>query len=122
MTNLWKSRYGDAPASGRCRAAVRGEGRWPSLSQCRRTATVTRDDIGYCHQHDPEVERKRADDRQRQWQEAARAREEAAEFKAATERAMLACKAACQLIADGANDSRRIAREAVALFPSTNSC
>jgi hypothetical protein len=77
-----------------------------NFSQCSRKKVIERDGVGYCKQHDPEAEKAR--DAVRREREMAEARTRERQWKRPLE-----YRDALREIANGHNDPRTVAREAL---------
>lgn len=103
----------------RCRAAVAEGGRSPMFHQCRRKPTVFRDcaepvgRFGFCGVHDPLVVMEKRAAREAQWRKEWDARDAMEKRRRNRDRAEKRCVEVLREIADGHNDPRAIAREAL---------
>lgn len=106
-SRLWGKRAGLC----RCRESVREPGQWPRYNQCQRTGTVSETIDGevmwFCKTHSATEQQARQDARDDKHDAERKRRSD--EFKAPRYRAAL------ELIANGTNDARAVARAALGI-------
>lgn len=126
MTHIWSSRHYNKPGDpSQCRASVvpNESFGWIHAYQCTRKPLVFRcldgAEYGFCKQHDPEAVTERSRARSEKWRLEREQKDQEYDRQKQTQKAMDACKDAIVQIAAGHNDPRKLAGEALQLFPSS---
>ena len=101
----------------RC-AAMIYSGSWPT--HCSRYGVIERDGKMYCRQHDPVAVKARREERDRRWRAEWAAEDELNRKRKAVRDAERQGISALYLIADGHNDPRQVAAEAVAAIEAAS--